>query len=225
MTGFFRCEKCNAKIPNLMVSNGAWEAIERSLQNNSVALAIAELKHYANCDDKAARAFIDHVLNCAYAWPLAKEDEKILELIEKEFNGIDKPAHFTDYTHCDECYEHDQILINSSKNTATRKDFGNPGWDPITFSSAEGFMYYFPVLARFALLPDVWRDNDWYGYQMLSHLSYDGRKNKLFKICDDTQKKAVFSFLRHMKSTRERAITDYMADKELKKALEIWLIT
>lgn len=170
----------------MIESDGAWEAIERSLRNTSVTLAIAELKQYANCGEAAARELIDHVLNCAYAWPVAKEDEKILELIEKEFNGIEKPAHFTDYTHSDECYEHDQTLINSSRHTEKRKDFGNSGWDPITFSSGEGVLYYFPVLARFALLPDVYRDNDWYGDQILSHLSCDGAKNKIFKICSDS---------------------------------------
>jgi hypothetical protein len=222
MSPTFCCEKCGTDVPDLIVSQEAWKAIERSLVNKSVTLAVAELKYYTDCTEQESREYINHLLKCAYAWPSSSDDEKILGIIEKAFEGIKKPDHFTDYTHCDECYEHDQTLKNSSKETATRKDFGNAGWDPMTFSTGEGLLYYFPVLARFALLPNVWRDNDWYGDQLLSHLTWDGKSNKLLSVCNSKQQEAVFLYLKHLEVTRSQEITNYMASSELKQALLIW---
>jgi hypothetical protein len=216
------CGECGAEVPELIVSDEGWKAIERSLLNKSVTLAVAELKYFADCEEKESREFINHLLRCAYAWPIASEDEKILFIIGEAFNGALKPHHFTDYTHCDECYEHDQTLRKCSKETATREDFGNTGWDPITFSSGEGFLYYFPVLARFALLPDLWINNDWYGEQLLSHLTWDGESNKLYIECNKKQKEAVLMFLKHMQATRSKSIKNYMITNEINLAIQIW---
>lgn len=222
MSSTFYCEKCRTEVPELEVCEEGWKAIERSLLNKSVTLAVAELKYFADCEENESQKFINHLLRCAYAWPIASEDEEILIKIEEEFNRAKKPRHFTDYTHCNECHEHDQTLRNTSIETAKREYFGSAGWDPITFSSGEGFLYYFPVLARFALLPDLWVNNDWYGTQLISHLTWDGKSNKLYKECNNEQKKAVLMLLKHMEATRSRPINNYMITKELKLALKIW---
>ncbi|MCU7932536.1 MAG: hypothetical protein KZQ90_17195 [Candidatus Thiodiazotropha sp. (ex Codakia rugifera)] len=209
-------------MPELSINQEGWKAIERSLMNKSATLAVAELKHYAGCEEKDSQQFVDHLLRCSYAWPIAREDELVLSKVEKAFAGVKKPKHFTDYTHCDECLEHDQTLRNSSKETAKREEFGNAGWDPITFSTGEGLLYYFPVLARFALLPDLWVNNDWYGEQIVSHLTWDGKSNKLYKQCNSKQKEAIFMFLKHFEATRARPINNYMITEELNLAIKIW---
>src|SRR5262245_8346730 len=64
---------------------------------------------------------------------------------------VPRPAHFTNYRHCCECAEHDAILLAYDVQTLSRKQLGNPGWDPLCFVSPEGFLYYMPALIRLTL--------------------------------------------------------------------------
>jgi hypothetical protein len=169
------CEHCRALVPRLEVNDREFQAIVKALSDGSKTLAAAELRHFVQCRESEAQAWVDHLLTCAPAWPIARADQNVLDCIDQAFGGISKPEHFADYTHCDECAEHDNTLRRRTRETLRREDLGNTGWDPITFSNEEGIAYLFPALARFALLPDVWRQqHSWYGSQLLAHLSWDG---------------------------------------------------
>src|SRR5262245_43226978 len=98
-------------------------------------------------------------------------DAQILTAIDAAFGAWPRPQHFTDYRHCCECAEHDELLRSRDRSTLLQADVGNAGWDPICFCSAEGIAYYFPALARFALAEPV-PELDWYGWQLIFHLYY-----------------------------------------------------
>ena len=55
----------------------------------------------------------------------------------KAFLAEPLPDHFTDYTHCCECAEHDELLRARDRETLALEDVGNAGWDPICFVTAE----------------------------------------------------------------------------------------
>ena len=61
-----------------------------------------------------------------------------------------KPAHFVDHRHCCECAEHDETLTTFDVDSIDLQQLGNPGWDPLCFSSSEGLIYYglFKTLLR-----------------------------------------------------------------------------
>lgn len=216
------CEYCGAVLPSLDVSDVAFDAIARALANGSRTLAAAELKCQVNCSDHESRIWVEHLMSCAGAWPTAASDEALLRDVAKAFSGIEKPEHFTNFTHCVECREHDDTLRARTIATLQRKDLGSAGWDPICFCSAEGIAYFFPALVRFALLPSIWRDNHWYGDQLLWHLSYAGPANEFLLWCSPTQRNAVYAFLQHMANTRCEALSSYGTDKELQDALSVW---
>lgn len=65
--------------------------------------------------------------------------------------NVPKPAHFANYRHCCEGAEHDQTLLAFDVDSIGLAQLGNPGWDPLCFSSAEGLMYYLPALIRLTL--------------------------------------------------------------------------
>src|ERR687888_2561810 len=69
----------------------------------------------------------------------------------KRLFQVPKPAHFTNYRHCCECAEHDAVLTASDVNSIGLEQLGNPGWDPLCFTSAEGLLYYMPALIRLTL--------------------------------------------------------------------------
>lgn len=216
------CEYCRKSTPFLKVRESDFEAILKVLSNGSKTLAASELKHFAQCSDSEAGAWIDHLLDCMYAWPLSEADEEVLRAIDNAFAHVPKPEHFTNYMHCDECEEHDNTLRGRTRETLRRQDLGNVGWDPISFTNPEGIGYLFPALARYALLPNAWRDHDWYACQLLLHLSKEYVNNGFLAWCAPQRREAVYSLLEHLAATRLSGIEDSMYQRELRASLSAW---
>ena len=148
-------------------------------------------------------------------------DADILQTIKHAFTACRRPEHFTDYTHCEECAEHDDVLRSRDVNTLRIEDVGNPEWDPICFTTSEGFTYYFPALARLVLAgPDY--AHGWYGTALLSHLVGDGRRNRRFMACTSEQRRAILQFLQHLIETRAVVADEHCSADDLFQALEIW---
>jgi hypothetical protein len=78
-------------------------------------------------------------------------DNQVLRRIQLAFASRVRPDHFTNYMHCSECAEHDEVLRSRNSDTLRIEDVGNSGCDPICYISPEGFAYYLPALARLAL--------------------------------------------------------------------------
>ncbi|MEY4562875.1 MAG: hypothetical protein RLZZ618_2152 [Pseudomonadota bacterium] len=222
MTPMLSCKHCTKVVLHFTPTDDALQSVVRALSNGSKGLAAGEFKYFSNCSDEEAAAWVEHLLQCAHAWPNAQADQNVLTLIDSAFADVVKPEHFTDYTHCDECNEHDTMLRARTRDSLRRSDLGNPGWDPITFSRAEGIGYFFPVLARFALLPDVWRDNEWYAGQFLSHIAWDGRENRFLLWCTPQQRIVVHAFLTHFSATRGNAALSCAIQDDLQAGLAAW---
>jgi len=216
------CEFCGTETPRLSVNGEALGAVVRALEAGSRTIAGSELMHSINCSVDEAASWVTHLLSCAPAWPMSPQDEVVLQTVISAFGTVDRPSHFTDVLHCDECKEHDTTLRARALHRLERKDLGNPGWDPVSFCTPQAIGHLFPALARFSLLPDVWRDNTWYGGQLLSHLSYGGTENTFFQWCSAEQRDAVAALLLHLAATRSAHITDCGREAELSKALDVW---
>ncbi|EJE53465.1 hypothetical protein PMI14_01839 [Acidovorax sp. CF316] len=216
------CPHCGTTTIAFTPVEAQFEAVVRALANGSKTLAAGEFRYFAQCTDAEAAAWVAHLLHCAHAWPQAGADEAVLAQVEAAFAGVAKPDHFTDRTHCDECREHDDTLRARTRGTLRRQDLGNAGWDPITFSSADGIGYFFPALARFALLPDVWPQHSWYADQLVLHLAWDGSDNRLLAWCNPAQRSAVHALLAHLVATRGQAAVHHQFDEELQAALAAW---
>lgn len=148
-------------------------------------------------------------------------DGDILQSVQQAFAGCRRPEHFTDYMHCEECAEHDEVLRSRDVGTLRIEDVGNPGWDPISFTSPEGFAYYLPALARLTLAEPV-EPHGWYGVQLLFHLRHDGRQNRRLLACTSEQRRAIVDFLQHLVGTRAALADSYCSTDDLFQALEIW---
>ena len=216
------CHACGSLVPQLDVGPEQFKDIVRALTNGSQTIAALELKHAASCSDQEATSWVRHLLSCTSAWPTSEEDAEILRKVSEAFAGIKKPEHFTNFDHCGECKEHDDTLRARTCETLQREDLGNSVWDPICFCSAEGIGYFFPSLARFALLPSVWRDNSWYGDQLISHLADEGTENHFHIWCSAQQRKAVAALLAYLMETRHEAVASCMCEDDLLAALQVW---
>lgn len=143
----------------------------------------------------------------------------ILALIDTEFGSVARPEHFTNYTHCCECAEHDELLRSRDRDTLRVEDVNNPGWDPLCFCSPEGFAYFFPSLARFALADG---QSGWYGDQLLFHLYSGFDENQFYRYCTPSQRHAVSALLAHLIETRAEVIDASAASDEFLRCHELW---
>jgi hypothetical protein len=75
-------------------------------------------------------------------------EAELLGLVDRAFRSSPRPAHFTNFDHCGECAEHDELLRSRDRDTLTLDDVGNAGWDPLSFTSSAGVAYYMPALVR-----------------------------------------------------------------------------
>jgi hypothetical protein len=148
-------------------------------------------------------------------------DAAVLELVRKAFSNCPKPEHFTNYEHCDECQDHDDVLRSRDIETLAIKDVGNSGWDPLCYTSPQGFAYFFPALARLVLSEPA-EPFGWYGPQFFFHLTHDGQFSRFHPHFSREQKEAVVALLRHISETRQNLVADYMYDEELRMAIDRW---
>lgn len=146
---------------------------------------------------------------------------EVIAAVDEAFGSLPKPEHFTNYTHCDECAEHDQLLSNRNRETLTFSDVGNPGWDPICFSSPDGVAFYMPSLARLAFA-DPPCGYDWYGYQLLFHLHHGGLDNKLYTYCNAAQKAVVAVLIGAMTELKRAEIEVAGSEDEFLRAHQMW---
>ena len=133
--------------------------------------------------------------------------------------AANKPEHFTDYLHCDECAEHNETLRNSDIERIGMAELGNPGWDPICFCSAEGVKYYLPALVRLSL--DTVEDDFYFG-QFLFHLENDGANNKLIKSCSSEQRTFMTQFLKFMIEQYTEEIEESFCTDDALRTYELW---
>jgi hypothetical protein len=136
--------------------------------------------------------------------------------------NVPKPAHFSDYRHCCECAEHDQTLLSFDVDSIGLAQLGNPGWDPLCFSSAEGLMYYLPALFRITL-DTMDNPRETYLDQLLFHLVHDGPNNRLVSACSKEQREFVADFLGYLMETYCSQIDERVfTSNEILRAHEIW---
>lgn len=115
----------------------------------------------------------------------------------KRIFNVEKPTHFGDPKHCCECAEHDQTLLAFDVDSIGLAQLGNPGWDPLCFSSAEGLRYYMPALIRLTL-DTMNRPGEVYIDQMLAHVMQDGMDNRLVSACSKEQREFIAAFLQYL---------------------------
>lgn len=144
-----------------------------------------------------------------------------ISAIDQAFGSLPKPAHFTNFAHCEECAEHDELLRNRTRETLAIQDVGNPGWDPICFSSPEGIAFYMPSLARLALAEPTY-GYGWYGDQLLFHLYSGAADNTLFKYCNAEQRAAIAMLIHVMIMSHVADIESTSSEDEFLRAYEIW---
>jgi hypothetical protein len=148
-------------------------------------------------------------------------DADVLSMLSAAFGKCERPEHFTNFKHCCECAEHDELLRSRDRDTLRIEDVGNPGWDPLCFTSAEGLLNYLPALSRLAL-EEPTDKVDWYVPQLHFHITYEDEKNRILVAAAPEQRRAVAQLLRHIVETRAELCERWACREDLLVAAELW---
>ena len=138
----------------------------------------------------------------------------------KRFFTLDKPKHFSNYRHCDECAEHDETLLSSTIGSIGLEQLGNPGWDPLCFCTAEGIKYYMPALVRLSLSTV---EDAFYLGPFLFHLERNGKDNDLFQCCTAKQRRFILAFIGYMILNQTAELELNGCENEALRVHELWL--
>jgi hypothetical protein len=130
-----------------------------------------------------------------------------------------RPEHFTQFDHCCECEDHDRTLLGTDIDTISIAELGNPGWDPICFTTAEGKKYYLPAFIRLSL--ETMKD-EFYLAQFLFHLEGDGSGNEFYMSCNEAQRRYVASFLEYVIEHYSDEIEAGMCADDSLRSYQIW---
>jgi len=136
----------------------------------------------------------------------------------KQIFEAEKPQHFTNHTHCDECLESDEVLLSKSIDDIGLDELGHGG-DPICFCSNEGKKYFMPSFVRLALSTI---DDDFYLGQFLFHLEGNGENNKLYKSCSVEQRKFIATFIEFVIDNYSPQIEAADSQNKVQRVHEIW---
>jgi hypothetical protein len=143
-------------------------------------------------------------------------DNDMSELVNRAFADSPRPEHFTDYRHCSECAEHDDLLRSRNLETLAIEDINNGGWQPLCFLSPEGWRYYFSAFVRltFANLQDSFLE------QFLFFLPRAADED--FSLFNLDQRAAVRAFLYHVREQHMDLVEDERCESELQEAITAW---
>ncbi len=84
-------------------------------------------------------------------------EKSVNKRLRTHFGHYVRPNDFINKSHCDECEEHYQTLLDVHASDLRLHHVENPGADPTCFLSSEGFRYYFWAMAQIAENhPDEW---------------------------------------------------------------------
>jgi hypothetical protein len=147
------------------------------------------------------------------------ERDRIIERAFTVFQNVERPAHFTNFNHCCECREHDEVLLAGTPATISRSDLGTMAWDPITFTTGTGFRYYIPGLIRVVLTQTG--DNNYYE-QFLWHMaSPDQVKERCPEITEE-ECEVISETLEYLLNHRTTEIDEECMADTLLAAVESW---
>ena len=150
-----------------------------------------------------------------------KRDEAILAEINKAFGNVARPELFTVADGDPETMDHEALLSSKDRETLTLEDVNRPGYNPMTECLPPGFAYYFPTLARLALLHPA---DPLYGYAsvLLDKLRFYEHGNDFYSYCNTEERAAVISFLRHILNTRPSIVSASLDPEDFVHCFTSW---
>ena len=150
-----------------------------------------------------------------------KADATILAQIDRAFGHVARPELFTVADGDPETMDYEALLSSKDRDSLTLEDINHPGCHPMTECLPPGLAYYFPALARLALVQPTDPSN-WYASLLLDKLRFHEDGNDFYRYCSDEQRGAVAGLLRHILSTRSSDVSESLDPEDFVHCLKAW---
>lgn len=147
--------------------------------------------------------------------------DKIINDAYRAFSSFSRPEHFTDYTHCEECAEHDETMRSCSLSEVGPNQVGNPGWSPIPFLTEQAYGYVMPRLLELALTNGTNAHGEPFVFQYLLALTPSPEYRK-FDYFTPEQATVVLESLYFIREHMTAIVEDECCDKDLVGAITQW---
>jgi hypothetical protein len=147
--------------------------------------------------------------------------ENLTTQVYEAFGSFKKPQHSTNYTHCEECAEHDALLANVTRKSLSIDHIGTVAWSPVPFLVPEAMAYYFPRLAELAMLNVVNKEGDPYILQFINTMS-SGPHNQQFVLFEKKHRQFVSALLQLIHQKHGELIRSHSWTDTLDKAILEW---
>ena len=147
--------------------------------------------------------------------------EEIINDAYRAFSSFLRPEHFTDYTHCEECAEHDATMRSCSLPDIGANQVGNPGWSPIPFLTEQAYGHVMPRLLELALNNSFNSDNDPFVFQYLLALTPTPEHRKLDNFTPE-QARVILNSLCYIRDNMMGVIEDECCQSNLVEAITLW---
>lgn len=147
--------------------------------------------------------------------------ESVLRNLYSAFSDCKRPEHFTDYEHCEECAEHDEVMRSATLDTLDSVHLGGPGWAPFSFLTVEGFAHYMPRILELAVTGKGNEHGDLFLSDILFQL-VPGEEYDRFKNYSTAQRQAVLGALLYAKENCQEGLALYASEDDMEEAISYW---
>jgi hypothetical protein len=138
------------------------------------------------------------------------------------FAAFAKPEHSTNYSHCEECAEYDQLLRGVKRTELTVAQIGTVAWGPIPFLTPQALAYYLPRIAELALRGARNKEEDSFACQFLNQVSSQGKDAPQFSCLGPEHKALVLRCIEFIAATHFQEIEAQCYTDTLQKSLLGW---
>ena len=147
--------------------------------------------------------------------------EQLIANAYQVFSEIEKPQHSTNYSHCEECAEYDEMLSTVEKRDLSIEQIGTVCWGPVPFLTPEATAYYIPRLIELAAEGVENKDLEPYFNQFINTVC-EGPSGRQYSLFGDVHRRAVASVLIYIKSNYYDLVCEHCWGEELDKACANW---
>ena len=149
------------------------------------------------------------------------DKEELISLAYKEFNEFEKPEHSTNYKHCEECNEYNELLKDVDRKELSIEQIGTVCWGPVPFLLPEAMAYYMPRFIELALLNVNNNDRDPYITQFINQIgTYPA--NEILSLFKQKHIAIVYETYKFINENYREIVECQFWEVELDEALKNW---
>lgn len=137
------------------------------------------------------------------------------------FSQYEKPLHSTNYKHCEECKEYDELLNKITREQLSIEDIGTECWGPIPFLLPEATAYYMPRLIELALENVNNKDQSPYINQFINQTGTNPNR-KSYSLFMPEHKQVIYQALEFINQNYRVIVEEHCWENGLDETLAAW---